>query len=167
MARWGFQDSRDARSVARHGAWNEQSTDRAGLNDFAWAGVVLTSFPRAMLIMAGMFGLWRAGQISNALFAAGVGAVVLVLLGGTTWLSDGFWAPDGAYSSREENYGAAAVTRQTTLPTSSATSNAPRLSIATPTGRPWASPRPFRKPVTTSIGSPDGRPRLNGMKITL
>jgi hypothetical protein len=70
----------------------------AGLNDFAWAGVVLTSFPRAMLIMAGSFGLWRAGLISNALFAAGVAAVVLVLLGGTTWLSGGFWAPDGAYS---------------------------------------------------------------------
>jgi hypothetical protein len=70
----------------------------SGLNDFAWAGVVLTSFPRAMLIMAGSFGLWRAGLISNALFAAGVAAVVLVLLGGTTWLSGGFWAPDGAYS---------------------------------------------------------------------
>jgi hypothetical protein len=70
----------------------------AGLNDFAWAGAVLTSFPRAMLIMAGTFGLWRAGLISNALFAAGVAAVVLVLLGGTTWVSGGVWAPDGAYS---------------------------------------------------------------------
>jgi hypothetical protein len=70
----------------------------SGLNDFAWAGIVLSSFPRAMLIMAGAFGLWRAGLISNVLFAAGVAAVVLVLLGGTTWLSDGFWAPDGAYS---------------------------------------------------------------------
>ena len=70
----------------------------AGLNDFAWAGVVLSSFPRAMLIMAGTFGLWRAGLISNALFAAGVAAVVLVLLGSTTWASGGFWAPDGIYS---------------------------------------------------------------------
>jgi hypothetical protein len=70
----------------------------SGLNDFAWACVVLTSFPRAMLIMAGTFGLWRSGLISNALFAAGVAAVVLVLLGGTTWLSGGFWAPYGAYS---------------------------------------------------------------------
>jgi|SRR5882672_855368 len=70
----------------------------SGLNDFAWACAVLTSFPRAMLIMSGTFGLWRAGLISNALFAAGVAAVVLVLLGGTTWLSGGFWAPDGAYS---------------------------------------------------------------------
>ena len=63
-----------------------------------WAGVVLSSFPRAMLIMSGAFGLWRAGLISNALFAAGVAAVVLTLLSGTTWLSGGFWAPDGAYS---------------------------------------------------------------------
>jgi hypothetical protein len=70
----------------------------SALNDFAWACAVLSSFPRAMLIMAGTFGLWRAGIISNALFAAGVAAVVLVLLGGTTWLSGGFWAPDGAYS---------------------------------------------------------------------
>src|ERR1700704_193362 len=70
----------------------------SGLNDLAWAGIVLSSFPRAMLIMAGTFGLWRSGQISNALFAAGVAALVLVLLGGSTWLRGGFWAPDGAYS---------------------------------------------------------------------
>jgi hypothetical protein len=70
----------------------------SGLNDIVWAGFVLTSFPRAMLVMASAFGLWRARLISNALFAAGVAAVVLGLLGGTTWLSGGFWAPDGVYS---------------------------------------------------------------------
>jgi hypothetical protein len=70
----------------------------SGLNDFAWASVVLSSFPRAMLVMSAAFGLWRARLISNALFAVGVAAVVLVLLGGTTWLSGGFWAPDCAYS---------------------------------------------------------------------
>jgi len=70
----------------------------SGLNDFVWAGFVLTSFPRAVLIMAAAFGLWRARLISNALFAAGVAAVVLALLGGTTWLRGGIWAPDGAYS---------------------------------------------------------------------
>jgi hypothetical protein len=70
----------------------------SGLNDFEWAGVVLSSFPRAMLVMAGAFGLWRAGLIPNALFGVGFAAIVLVLLGGTTWLSGGFWAPDGAYS---------------------------------------------------------------------
>jgi hypothetical protein len=70
----------------------------SALNDFVWAGFVLTSFPRAMLIMSAAFGLWRARLISNALFAAGVAAVVLALLGGTTWLSGGFWAPDDVYS---------------------------------------------------------------------
>jgi len=78
------------------GSGNQTLT--SGLNDFSWALAVLTAFPRAMLILSGVFGLWRAGLISNALFAAGVGAVVLGVLGGTTWLSGGFWAPDGDYS---------------------------------------------------------------------
>jgi hypothetical protein len=78
------------------GAGNHTLT--SALNDFSWALVVLTSFPRAMLIMSGVFGLWRAGLISNALFTAGVAAVVLGVLGGTTWLTGGFWAPDGGYS---------------------------------------------------------------------
>jgi hypothetical protein len=78
------------------GAGNHPLT--SALNDLAWALHVLSSFPRAMLIMSGAFGLWRAGLISNALFAAGVAAVVLGVLGGTTWLSGGVWAPDGAYS---------------------------------------------------------------------
>jgi hypothetical protein len=74
------------------------NTITSGLNDFAWVLAVLTSFPRAMLIMSGAFGLWRAGLISNALFAAGVTAVVLGVLGGTTWVSGGVWAPDGPYT---------------------------------------------------------------------
>lgn len=68
----------------------------SALNDFAWALTVLISFPRAMLIMSGVFGLWRAGMISSSAFTAGVGAVVLGVLGGTTWMSSGIWAPDGA-----------------------------------------------------------------------
>jgi len=70
----------------------------SGLNDLTWAGYVMVSFPAAMFVMSGAFGLWRAGVISNGFFAVGVAAVVLVLLGGTTWASDGFWAADGAYS---------------------------------------------------------------------
>jgi hypothetical protein len=70
----------------------------SGLNDLSWVLMAIASFPAAMLIMAGSFGLWRAGIISSGFFSAGVAAVVLVLLGGTTWASDGFWAPDGAYS---------------------------------------------------------------------
>src|SRR5262249_42553215 len=68
------------------------------LNDFGWALGVLSSFPLAMFIMAGSFGLWRAGLVSNAGFALGVAALVLVLLGGTTWMTGGLWSPDGAYS---------------------------------------------------------------------
>ena len=59
------------------------------------------------------------------------------------------------------------TTRQTVLPTSSATSRPPPLSIATPTGRPQASPSGLRKPFSTSIGGPDGLAPLNGTKITL
>jgi hypothetical protein len=69
-----------------------------GLNDFAWAGFVLSSFPRAMLIMSAAFGLWRARLISNRLFTLGVAAVVLVLLGATTWAHGGIWAPDAVFS---------------------------------------------------------------------
>ena len=79
-------------------AGSGNNTLLSGLNDFAWALVVLSSFPRAMLVMAGSFGLWRAKLISNGLFGAGVAVVVLGVLGGTTWLRGGFWAPDGAYS---------------------------------------------------------------------
>jgi hypothetical protein len=78
------------------GSGNEPFT--AGLNDFTWALSVLISFPAAMLVMSGSFGLWRAKMISNQVFSVGVAAVILVLLGGTTWASDGFWAPDGAYN---------------------------------------------------------------------
>jgi hypothetical protein len=70
----------------------------SGLHDVAWACAVLTSFPRAMLIMSATFGLWRAKLISNALFAVGVGVVILGVLGGTTWATAGFWSPDGEYS---------------------------------------------------------------------
>src|SRR3982074_871375 len=48
----------------------------------------------------------------------------------------------------------APLTRQIVLPTSSATSSAPLVSIATPTGRPRASPPSLTKPGSTSLGSP-------------
>jgi succinate dehydrogenase/fumarate reductase cytochrome b subunit len=51
------------------GSGNQMLT--SGLNDFVWAGFVLTSFPRAMLVMAAAFGLWRARLISNAALRGG------------------------------------------------------------------------------------------------
>jgi hypothetical protein len=71
----------------------------SGLSDLGWVLTVILSFPAAMFVMAGAFGLWRAAIISSRFFAVGVLAVVLALLGGTTWASDGFWAPDGAYAN--------------------------------------------------------------------
>jgi hypothetical protein len=78
------------------GSGNDALT--SGLNDLARVCFVVAPFPAAMLIMAGTFGLWQARTISSGAFVAGVAAVVLVLLGGTTWASDGVWSPDGAYS---------------------------------------------------------------------
>ncbi len=70
----------------------------SGLNDFAWILVILSSFPAAMLIMAGSIGLWRSGVISSRGLALGLTAMALVLARLTTWAGDGFWAPDGAYA---------------------------------------------------------------------
>jgi hypothetical protein len=81
-------------SIARSGY--HQLT--AGLSDFGWVLTVILAFPTAMFVMSGAFGLWRAEIISKRFFAAGVTAVVLVLLGGTTWASHGLWAPDGAHA---------------------------------------------------------------------
>ena len=61
----------------------------------------------------------------------------------------------------------AALTRQIVLPTSSAISNAPDLSKASPTGRPCAVPSGPRKPVTTSSALPEGFPSAKGMNTTL
>jgi hypothetical protein len=79
-------------------AGSGNDTVTSGLNDLTWVLLVLGAFPTAMLIMSGSFGLWRAGILSNRGFGLGVTAMVLVLLRATTWSSDGFWAPDGAYS---------------------------------------------------------------------
>jgi hypothetical protein len=70
----------------------------SGLADLGWALGVILAFPAAMFAMAGAFGLRRAGLISSRFFAVGVLAVVVGLLGGTTWASHGFWSPNGAYS---------------------------------------------------------------------
>jgi magnesium-transporting ATPase (P-type) len=79
-------------------AGSGNSAVTSGLHDLTWVLTSLFWFPTAMLIMAGSFGLHRAGLISNRAFGAGVTAMVLVLLATTTWAGDGFWAVDGAYA---------------------------------------------------------------------
>jgi len=81
-------------SIAGSGAAGVTSA----LSDLGWVLTVVLAFPAAMFVMAGAFGLWRAQLISSRLFSVGVLAVVLALLGGTTWASHGLWAPDGAYA---------------------------------------------------------------------
>jgi hypothetical protein len=78
------------------GSGNDQLT--SGLNDLSWVLKAVASFPAAMLIMAGTFGLRQAGLITRASFGAGVAAMALLLLGATTWAGDGIWAPSGAYA---------------------------------------------------------------------
>ena len=71
----------------------------SALSDLGWVLSVVLAFPAAMFVMSGAFGLWRAGLISSRFFSLGALGVGLALLGGTTWASDGFWAPDGAYAN--------------------------------------------------------------------
>jgi hypothetical protein len=78
------------------GSGNPELT--SALNDVSWVLMILALFPAAMLIMSGSFGLWRAGLISTGPFGAGITAMAVLLVGTTTWASDGFWSPSGAYT---------------------------------------------------------------------
>ena len=77
------------------GAGHPQVT--TAIYDASCVVAVMVSFPAAMFVMSGAFGLWRAGIISNRFFSVGVAAVVIVLLGGTTLARSGVWSPGGAY----------------------------------------------------------------------
>jgi hypothetical protein len=95
MGGWG--EAATASSAVLGGIVLLLVTLRAALA-YSIASLVIEAFPAAMFVMASAFGLWRAGIISKGFFAVGVVAVMLVLLGGTTWARTGFWATDGAYT---------------------------------------------------------------------
>ena len=108
----------------------------SGLNDLTWILAIVASFPAAMLVMSGSFGLWRAGIISKGPFLAGVTVMVILLLRATTWADSGFWAPDGAYSqyiSTAVALGWVAVVSGFLYMRSPSTANAPdRVAVPTP-----------------------------------
>jgi len=66
----------------------------SGLNDFVWAGFVLTSFRARCLSWPRRLALAGPADLER-LFARGRSCCAR-LTGRTTWLSGGFWAPDGA-----------------------------------------------------------------------
>ncbi|MGH2922149.1 MAG: hypothetical protein ACRDKU_08805, partial [Gaiellaceae bacterium] len=69
------------------------------LNDVSWAFNVIASFPAAGFIAAATIGLWRTGLVADWFGWIGLAAAAVVLIGGTTWARDGFWAPDGGYTT--------------------------------------------------------------------
>jgi hypothetical protein len=68
------------------------------LNSLAWACQVIVSWPVAALALATAVGAWRTAIFPPWLAYASIAGAVVLALGGTTWATDGFWAPDGAFS---------------------------------------------------------------------
>jgi hypothetical protein len=68
------------------------------LSDLAWIVGVAFSYPAALLIAAASIGLMGTRLVPSWFGPTGILSAILVLLAGTTYASDGFWAPDGAYS---------------------------------------------------------------------
>jgi hypothetical protein len=69
------------------------------LSDMCWIIGVTVSYPAALLIGAASIGLSGTRLVPTWFSPIGILAAILVLLGGTTWATSGFWAPDGAYST--------------------------------------------------------------------
>jgi hypothetical protein len=68
------------------------------LSDMCWIIGVTVSFPAALLIGATSLGVWGTRLVPSWFSPIGILAAILILLGGTTWATSGFWAADGAYS---------------------------------------------------------------------
>ena len=71
----------------------------AALYDLAWVTSTLISYPVAALVGSTGIGALR-GRLVPAWFGwASAVAAVAILVSGTTFAGDGFWAPDGAYNA--------------------------------------------------------------------
>jgi hypothetical protein len=71
----------------------------AALYDLGWVASTVISFPLAALVFATGIGLWRGGLLPSWFGWASSVVAVAVLVSGTTWARDGFWAPDGVYNA--------------------------------------------------------------------
>lgn len=71
----------------------------AALYDLAWVASTLIAYPIAALVFAAGIGAMRGRLVPAWLgWASGVGALA-ILVSGTTFAQDGFWAPDGVYNA--------------------------------------------------------------------
>jgi hypothetical protein len=85
-----------ATSIAGASADNEDLL--RALNTLSWSADALSAFPLAGAIMAASAGLYRARLLPSWHIWLGVVAAILIVLRGTNWASDGFWAPSGDYT---------------------------------------------------------------------
>jgi hypothetical protein len=70
--------------------------------DVSWSIQVLVSFPAAMFVLALSAGGLSAGILPRWHSWLGVVAAIAFAVGGTTWATSGFWAPDGGYTTVTE-----------------------------------------------------------------
>jgi hypothetical protein len=71
----------------------------AALYDLIWVATTLIAYPIAALVFAAGVGTMRGGLLP-AWFGWGSGvAAAAILVSGTTFAQDGFWAPDGLYNA--------------------------------------------------------------------
>lgn len=71
----------------------------AALYDLAWVASTLIAYPIAALVFAAGIGGMRGGLIPAWFGWASAVAAPAILVSGTTFAQDGFWAPDGLYNA--------------------------------------------------------------------
>jgi hypothetical protein len=73
------------------------ATVTQSINTLSLTADCLAAFPLAAAILAGSVGLTRVGVVPSWFLFFGLAAALLIVLHGTNWASDGFWAPGGGY----------------------------------------------------------------------
>jgi hypothetical protein len=83
-------------TVARAGA-DDAELLRA-LNNLAWSVDAIAALPLGGAVLAASVGLNRSRLLPSWHVWFGVAAAILIVLRGTNWARDGFWAPSGDYA---------------------------------------------------------------------